>query len=73
MDSGENVFKWPDYVVLSSILLGFMSIGLYFRFTGNRQRTTSVSGSLDSPGSGGTFLVVSSPTHYFKTLFSPTF
>ncbi|CAG0915498.1 unnamed protein product [Notodromas monacha] len=37
----RGVFGLEDYVVIAGILAAFFAVGLYFRFTGNRQRTTA--------------------------------
>jgi hypothetical protein len=49
---GENdseTFSIWDYVVLVVMLLISASIGVYYRFTGGRQKTTQVSNYLLTP------------------------
>jgi hypothetical protein len=41
-----GIFSAWDYVVLAMMLLISAAIGVYYRFTGGRQKTTQVSNSL---------------------------
>lgn len=36
----EDLFQWPDYLVLAVVLTLSAAIGFYYAFTGGKQRTT---------------------------------
>lgn len=42
MATDDSRFKFLDYVVLTVMLLISAGIGIYFRFTGGKQKTTQV-------------------------------
>lgn len=41
----QKTLIWIDYVIIAATLIISAGIGLYFRFTGGRQRTTEVNDS----------------------------
>jgi sodium-coupled monocarboxylate transporter 8/12 len=42
-ENDEGIFDTWDYVVLGVMLVISASIGVYYRFTGGKQKTTQVS------------------------------
>lgn len=37
-----NILGWADYLVIASMLCISVGIGIYYRFTGGRQKTMEV-------------------------------
>lgn len=47
-ENDTGIFGAWDYVVLAMMLVISAAIGVYYRFTGGRQKTTQVSNNVDS-------------------------
>lgn len=41
--TGTHVLQWQDYLVIGTIMMVSVVIGIYYRFSGGRQSTASVS------------------------------
>lgn len=41
-DNDTSTLQWPDYLVIGLMLSISTGIGIYYRFTGGRQRTAEV-------------------------------